>query len=167
MKQTSTAIRSTPYAPKIAGAEDIPRWIRLSQLPGFMWAAIRAMGESVFSLFTSTRLDRIEVIAHLSGNYLHAGFNSRTVIDATAARLRRRSDPSRIVEYSTEQMAQFLGGRYQARAVQFEDPNYTYLMVQDPMGSYIYRWPSADTRHPMGGIMVSRTSLIGRNSEGH
>ena len=166
MKQTSTVICSKFSASTPAVAEDIPRWLRLSQLPGFMWAAIRAMGESVFSPFTSTRLDRIEVIAHLSGGGFHTGFHSRAVIDATAARLRQGSDPSRILEYSSEQMAAFPGGLYQARAVQFEAPDYAYLMVQDPMGSYIYRWPSGDTRRRMEGLMASRTLPIGRNPEG-
>ena len=128
MRKTSTVIPSMFAASVPAVAEDVPRWVRLSQLPGFMWAAIRVLGESVFSPFTSTRLDRVEVIAHLSGQALHVSLHSLRAIDATAARLRRGSDPSRVVEYSSEQMALFFSGLYQARAVQFEAPDYTYLI---------------------------------------
>jgi hypothetical protein len=124
-----------------AVSENCPKWIRLNQLPGFMWNAIRVMGESVFCPLTRTRLDRIEVIADLSGN----GPHTRQEVDTTAHRLRSTSEPSNMVEYSTAEMTRLVCGLYQAQAVQFEMDEITYLLVKDPMGSYIYRWPSEDT----------------------
>jgi hypothetical protein len=123
-----------------------------------MWSAIRAMGESVFSPLTCTRLDRIEVIADLGGK----GPHTRLEIDSTAHHLRSTSDPSRIVEYTSKQMTQLFGGLYQAKAVQFEEADFTYLLVQDAMGSYIYRWPSVDTKQTAGRIGASSKFLIGK-----
>lgn len=152
-----SAIQETePSTPSIVGSN--PRWLRLNQLPGFMWSAIRAMGESVFSPLTRTRLDRIEVIADLGGK----GPHTRQEIDNTAHRLRSSSDPSRIVEYTSEQIALFFGALYQAKAAQFEEPDFIYLLVQDAMGSYIYRWPSADTKQIAGRIGVASKFLTDR-----
>ena len=136
-----------------------PRWIRLNHLPGFMWSVIRAMGESVFSPLTRTRLDRIEVIADLDGN----GPHTRQEIDATAHWLRSASDPSNIVEYSAAEVAQlFGGGFYKAHAVQFEAAEFSYLLVKDAMGSYIYRWPGIDTLRRSARIGSAERFLIAR-----
>lgn len=143
-------------APAIVG--DDPRWLRLDQLPGFMWQAIRAMGQSVFSPLTRTALDRIEVIADLGGN----GPHSRQQIDATSHRLRMQSCPSNIVEYSAAELAQLFGGLYRAQAIQFETPDLTYLLVKDPMGSYIYRWPTTDTHRRSARIGTANKFLIGK-----
>ena len=141
-------------APAIVG--DDPRWLRLDQLPGFFWQAIRAMGQSVFSPLTRTPLDRIEVIADLGGN----GPHSRQQIDATSHRLRSQSSPSNIVEYSAAELAQLFHGLYRAQAIQFETPDLTYLLVKDPMGSYIYRWPTTDTHRRSTRIGTANRFLI-------
>lgn len=151
MPRTTDANESA--VPTIMG--DDPRWLRLDQLPGFMWQAIRAMGQSVFSPLTRTALDRIEVIADLGGN----GPHSRQQIDATSHRLRTQSCPSNIVEYSAAELAQLFGGLYRAQAIQFETPDLTYLLVKDPMGSYIYRWPTGDTLGRSKMIDVTRRHL--------
>ena len=149
-----------PSTPACAGCH--PRWLRLNQLPGFMWSAIRAMGESVFSPLTRTRLDRIEVIADLGGS----GPHTRQEIDDTAHRLRRASDPSRIVEYSSEEVARLLGGGvYIARAVQFETAEHSYLLVTDAMGAYVYRWPAVDTLRHAPYIGSAGKLLTGNSNE--
>ena len=128
-----------PSTPSVVGSN--PQWLRLNQLQGFLWSSIRAMGESVFSPLTRTPLERIEVIADLSGN----GPHSRQDIDATAHHLRSTSEPSTVVEYSSKEIARLFGRAYQAQAIQFESAEFTYLLVKDAMGSYIYRWPGVDT----------------------
>lgn len=143
-------------SPTLAG--DDPRWLRLDQLPGFMWQAIRTMGQSVFSPLTRTPLERIEVIADLGGN----GPHSRQQIDATAHGLRTKTSPSNIVEYASAELAQMFGGLYQAQAIQFETSDLTYLLVKDPMGSYIYRWPTADTHRRSARIGTANKFLIGK-----
>ena len=143
-------------APTIVG--DDSRWLRLDQLPGFMWQAIRAMGKSVFSPLTRTDIERIEVIADLGGNGPHI----RQQIDATSHRLRSQSSPSNIVEYSAAELAQLFGSLYRAQAIQFETPDLTYLLVKDPMGSYIYRWPTTDTHRRSARIGTANKFLIGK-----
>lgn len=105
-------------------------WLRLDHLPGFMWQAIRAMGQSVFSPLTRTPIDRIEVIADLGGN----GPHSRQQIDATSHRLRMQSCPSNIVEYSAAELAQLFGGLYRARGHQFEMPDLPTCWSRIPWG---------------------------------
>ena len=138
--------------------ENNPKWIRLNQLPGLMWSAIRAMGESVFGPLTRTPLEQIEVIANLSGQ----GPHTQQAIDITANQLRRQAEPSSILEYTSEQMRQYFGALYQAQAVQFEEKTHTYLLVRDPVGSYIYRWPIADTKRRLGRLGEKRSLLIDR-----
>ncbi len=138
--RNSSIQTAASQSPAIAG--EAPGWLRLNQLPGLMWSAIRAVGESVFGPLTATPLERIEAIANLSGH----GPHSQQVIDATASRLHRQCEPANILEYSSEQMQQFFGALYQAQAIQFEAEEYGYLLVRDPMGSYIYRWPASDTK---------------------
>lgn len=114
------------------------------------------MGESVFSPLTRTRLDRIEVIADLNGN----GPDTRQEIDATAQWLRGSSDPSNIIEYSSAEVAQLFGGAYLAQAIQFETVELTYLLVQDAMGHYVYRWPAGDTVRHAARIKGANKLLI-------
>jgi hypothetical protein len=157
----STAIKTTSKTTALTNECRDQKWITLSQLPGFMWNAIRAMGESVFSPITSTRLSEIEVIANLSGH----GPHSQQAIDFTANRLRATTDPSNILEYSSDQMKHLFGGAtYMAQAVQFEGVEYAYLLVKDPMGSYIYRWPSADTKSCLSrlGPVLDQQALQGK-----
>ena len=123
------------------------KWISLTHLPGFRSEAIRALGEMVFRPLTRTDVSGIEVIADLSGHGPHAPQD----IDRIAHQLRCSIDPSRVLVYSTEQMEKLFGGVYQAQAIQFEGAEYTCLLVKDPMGSYIYRWPTLDTKRRIGG----------------
>lgn len=136
-----TAVKATSKAMTTANEGCDAQWITLNRLPGFMWDAIRTMGETIFSPLTNTPLSDIEVIANLAGQ----GPHSQQDIDITANRLRRVTAPSRILEYSTGQMKALFGMMYEAQAVQFEDAKYAYLLVKDHMGNYIYRWPVADT----------------------
>lgn len=122
------------------------KWITLDQLPGCRQEAIQALGEMVFRPLTRTPLGSIEVIANLSGQ----GPHSQQEIDHAAHQLRCMTDPSKLLEYSTDQMRQLFGGVYQAQAIQFEGAEYTCLLVRDPMGSYIYRWPTLDTKRRIG-----------------
>ena len=155
MKTTLTPRRNDvqatePSTPAVAGSN--PHWLCLNQLPGFMRSAIRAMGESVFSPLTRTPLERIEVIADLGGN----GPHTHLEIDTTAHHLRRTCEPSNIVEYSSKEMTRLFGGAYQAQAIQFETAEFTYLLVKDAMGSYIYRWPGVDTLQRKARIGVDK-----------
>lgn len=139
-------------------AQHQPRWIRLDQLPGFMWQAIRSMGDAVFSPLTRTRLNQIEVIADLGGRGPHLPQD----IDTTAHWLRRTCDTSGIVEYSADELAKWLGEAYWAQAVQFITTEYAYLLVQDAMGRYIYRWPAQDTKISPFMVTTSDKRLITR-----
>lgn len=136
-----TAVRATSKAMATTNEGCDAKWITLNRLPGFMWEAIRAMGETIFSPLTNTPLSNIEVIANLAGH----GPHTQQDIDITANRLRQATAPSKILEYSTDQMKDLFGMMYEAQAVQFEDTKYAYLLVKDHMGNYIYRWPAADT----------------------
>ncbi len=150
----STAPATQPsQTAMVANQQD---WLRLNQLPGFMWSAIRALGESAFAPLTRTPLAHIEVIANLSGQ----GPHTQQMIDATASALRQQSEPSNILEYTSEQMRQFFGALYQAQAVQFEEITHTYLLVKDALGSYIYRWPAADTNRRIGSLEKKSAVLI-------
>jgi len=117
-------------------------WIRLAQLPGMMSVTIRSMGKSIFAPLTCTPVADIEVIAHFMQR---GGPNTQVEIDATANWLRQTSQPANIIEYSGDKLISIFGNDYAAQAVQFNTAEYSHLLVRDRMGSYIYRWPAADT----------------------
>lgn len=109
-RQESTVVKATSRVITPTNETCDAQWITLSQLPRLTQDAIRAMGKAVFGPLTNTPLSNIEVIANLAGQ----GPHSQREIDITANRLRCTTDPSNILEYSSDQMKHLFGGAYQA-----------------------------------------------------
>ena len=119
-----------------------PDFHAVKHLPGFLQNPIRAMGEMVFGPLTSTKISDIEVVANLQD----MGPNTNDELNYIASVVKKQADPASIIEYSADQMEELFGVSYNAKAVQFNASDYTYLMVKDFMGSYVYRWPASDSK---------------------
>lgn len=124
---------------KAAGKED-PKWHMVRNLPGYMSQGIRAIGRQVFSPFTTTRIEDIQVIANIGG-----GPNTKKEIDAVASFLVKFG--TKINDASMEFQERIPGYRAEMKVYTFA--NYTFLIVKDHAGEYIYSWPSTDNKKPM------------------
>lgn len=122
---------------RAAGKED-PKWHMVRNLPGYMSQGIRAIGRQVFSPFTSTKIEDIQVIANLGGS----GPNTKAEINAVAGFLMKNG--TKINDASMEFQERIPG--YSAEMKVFTFANYTFLLVKDQAGEYIYSWPSTDNK---------------------
>jgi hypothetical protein len=124
---------------KAAGKED-PKWHMVRNLPGYMSQGIRAIGRQVFSPFTTTRIEDIQVVAHIGG-----GPNSKKEIDSVASFLVKFG--TKVTDATMEFQERIPG--YKADMKVYTFANYTFLIVKDHAGEYIYSWPSTDNKKPI------------------
>ena len=121
-----------------AGGSITPEWHMVKNLPGYMSAGIRAIGRQVFSPFTKTKIEDIQVIANLNDS----GPNSAGEINAVAKFLLDFGTKS--TDASMEFQDRIPG--YKADMKVYTFANYTFLLVKDHAGNYIYSWPSTDNK---------------------
>lgn len=137
--QSLVTVTSIPavVAREISNATHIePDWHQVKHLPGYLKNPIRALGRKVFSVFTSTAIEDVQVLANLNGQ----GPNSKEELNAVAGYLMRngQDDPNAVMDFEKS-----IPG-YKADMKIIRDQGVTHLVVQDFAGHYIYSWPSAD-----------------------
>lgn len=121
---------------EIAGEEGVePQWHAVRHLPGYMQNAIRAMGRQVFSTFTDTPIEDIEVLANLNGQ----GPNETRELNAVAGWLRKNATRDTEGEMN---FARSIPG-YKADHVMYTAEGRTFLLVKDFAGKYVYSWPTS------------------------
>lgn len=114
-----------------------PEWHMVKHLPGYLAAPIRALGRKVFAPFTNTAIEDIQVLADLGG-----GPNTEAEIDAVSRFVSSRGTRDSAAELQFEKV---LPG-YQADVVFYNAEGYTFMLVKDFMGNYIYSWPQKDSK---------------------
>lgn len=110
-----------------------PEFHKVSNLPGNMSRAIRALGKQLFRSMTTTATDDIWMIANLNGQ----GPNSNLEVNSVAGWVRnngRDLGPGNI-DFDTS-----IPG-YNAQIRQYSAGGIRWLLVQDEFGNYIYSWP--------------------------
>lgn len=123
----------------IAVLSDIePEWHQVKHLPGYLRSPIRALGRQIFGTFTDTPIENIQVLAELEGQ----GPNSPREINAVARWLLKHGvkDNQAVMNFERS-----IPG-YNAEIVVYRARGYTFLLVRDFAGKYIYTWPSSDER---------------------
>ncbi|KKM08139.1 hypothetical protein LCGC14_1726850 [marine sediment metagenome] len=116
-----------------------PEWHQVKHLPGYLAAAIRAMGRQVFSVFTNTRIEDIQVIANLSGQ----GPNSEREMDAVAGWLKDNGVRDTDGEMNFQQSIPDYGAEFQV----YNADKFTFMLVDDEYGNYVYSWPTEDNKN--------------------
>lgn len=113
-----------------------PEWHQVKHLPGYLKTPIRAIGRQLFSVFTKTPVEDIQVLAHLKGS----GPNSKQELNAVAGWLHNNG------HRNSEAVANFEKSipDYSAEMASYKVDGITFLVVQDFAGHYIYSWPSSD-----------------------
>lgn len=120
----------------IASKTDVdPKWHDVKHLPGYLSSSIRAMGRQVFGTFTDTPIEDINVVASIGG-----GPNSEDEVGAVINWLHQNATPDSAAKMHFEKTIPDYG----AEMIVFKTDSDTFLAVKDPMGSYVYSWPTSD-----------------------
>lgn len=115
-----------------------PEWHQVKHLPGYLAAAIRAMGRQVFGVFTNTRIEDIQIIANLGGQ----GPNSERELDAVAGWLKDNGVRDTDGEMNFHQSIPDYGAEFQV----YNAEKFTFMIVKDEYGNYVYSWPTKDNK---------------------
>jgi len=115
-----------------------PEWHQVKHLPGYLASAIRAMGRQVFTVFTNTRIEDIQVIANLGGQ----GPNSEREMDAVAGWLKDNGVRDTDGEMNFQRSIPDYGAEFQV----YNAEKFTFMLVDDEYGNYVYSWPTEDNK---------------------
>lgn len=115
-----------------------PEWHQVKHLPGYLAAAIRAMGRQVFGVYTDTKIEDIQVVANLGGQ----GPNSERELSAVANWLQENGERNTEGEMNFRQSIPDYGAEFQL----YEHGEFTFMVVQDEYGNYVYSWPTKDNK---------------------
>lgn len=111
-----------------------PEWHMVKHLPGYVSKPIRAMGRQLFRAFTSTPIEKVNVLANLMGS----GPNSKKELNAVAGTVHKLG--RRLTEAEIEFESIMPG--YSASTKIYEYKGYVFMLVQDFAGQYVYSWPT-------------------------
>lgn len=116
----------------------VPEWHMVKDLPGYMSAGIRQLGRMVFAPFTSTPIDKIQVISTIT--------NQKNELDAVVGWLKKNG----IRDDSAELKFEEIMPGYAANTKIYNCQGMTFMLVVDFMGAYIYAWPGGRGVHVSG-----------------
>lgn len=137
-----------------------PEWHMVKNLPGYMQNGIRVLGRSLFSQFTKTKLEEIQVIACLAGQ----GPNTMGEINAVA---NWAKEHARRVDEAGIDFSNIMPG-YNAKILQYSSKDVRLMIVKDDFGAYIYSWPESDSKSgpTLGNDSKSGPTLGNRSNQG-
>lgn len=135
--ETLPAIINKEISTQFKGIE--PEWHMVKHLPGYLSSAIRAMGRQVFKPFTKTPIEKIQVLADLSGS----GPNTELELNAAASWLKQYA----VRDQEAELEFHDLIPGYKADVRIFNSSGFTFMLVKDEYGRYIYAWPGGRGVH--------------------
>jgi hypothetical protein len=116
----------------------IPEWHMVKHLPGYLASGIRSIGRAVFKPFTDTKIEDIQVLASLGGQ----GPNTDKEINAVANYVLhhgRRDTEAELIFHDRIP-------DYSADIKIFKTLGYTFMLVKDFAGKYVYSWPTSDEK---------------------
>ena len=106
-----------------------PRWRMVKDLPEMGRRSIQALGGAVFAQFTDTPVERIQTLTTLT--------NSEAEVRAMLGWLKANADHDEVARMD---FSQTIPG-YTADAHIWKAEGYSFLVMQDFAGTYIYAWP--------------------------
>lgn len=126
--QNLPAIINTAVA--ASGMHIEPKWHMVRNLPGYMQSGIRALGRQLFGPFTDTPIEDIQVLSTLS--------NDDTEVKAMMTWIKRNGvkDDEAQIKFDNSPAS-----RYGADVQIWNAEGFTFMVVKDPHGYYVYGWP--------------------------
>lgn len=126
--ETLPAVISTAMT-RTGDARIVPRWHMVRHLPGYQMEAIRTLGRSVFAPLTDTPIEDIQTVSTLS--------NRSEEVKAMATWIFRNGIRDDEAEMD---FARVMPG-YAAKTQIWNVEGFTFMVVKDFAGHYIYAWP--------------------------
>lgn len=107
-----------------------PEWHQIKHLPGYLQQPIRALGRAVFGQFTDTPIEDIQMIGTIGG------LNPDRDVAGMMNWIRRNGarDDAANIDFS-----QIMPG-YRADVSLWRTADYSFLLVSDFHGKFIYAW---------------------------
>ncbi|MEI7608731.1 MAG: hypothetical protein WCJ64_15240 [Rhodospirillaceae bacterium] len=112
-----------------SGTKLQPRWLMVKDLPAMGRKAIQALGGAVFVQFTDTPIERIQTMTTLT--------NSEADVRAMLGWLKANAVHDEVARMD---FSQTIPG-YSAEVHIWKAEGYSFLVMQDFAGTYIYAWP--------------------------
>lgn len=109
-----------------------PEWHQVKNLPGYAVTAIKTFGRQVFKPFTDTPIEDIYVISTLSNPDDH--------VKAIATWIKQNGVKNDHAEAKAEDI---LPG-YSGEILMYDVEDFTFMIVKDNFGYYIYGWPASN-----------------------
>jgi hypothetical protein len=131
-----------------------PRFFMVKDLPGYLQGPIRQLGKSIFSAFTTVPLDKINVCANLGGQ----GPCTSHELNVMTGWLKRNAvkRDEAVLDFS-----KIMPG-YDANCILYDAEDFSFLVVKDDMGDYIYSWPQKNSI----SLAQAQRKLLGETSSG-
>lgn len=107
----------------------VPEWHQVRNLPGYAANAIRALGRAVFSNFTDTPIEEIQTVTTLT--------NDTNEVKALMHWISKNGIRDDIAEVDFGMDLEAIRADVQLWNVD----DYSFLLVKDPYGHYVYGWP--------------------------
>ena len=145
--RTGTELTSIENMPTVVGQQldqagvENPEWHQVKHLPGYLQSAIRAMGRQVFGSFTRTPIEDIQVVANVGG-----GPNTEREVKAVATWLHSHGKKDTDGEMDFQQSIPDYGADFAI----YKKDGFTFMVVKDFAGHYIYSWPTSDEKSSKG-----------------
>ncbi len=123
-----------------------PDWHQIKHLPGYLSRPIRALGRQVFSQFTDVPIEDIQMIGTI------ANINPERDVAGVMDWIRRNGieDDKARIDFS-----EFIPG-YDADVSLWRTKYYTFLLVKDIGGYYVYGWKGGRDVHVKGSNELKR-----------
>jgi hypothetical protein len=116
--------------------EVVPEWHMVKNLPGYMSQAIRKLGKAVFSQYTRTPIEQVQVLANLQGN----GPNDKREMNAIAKWAVENGTKVTMGDIDFSVMP-----GYKADVAVYNVEGTQLMIVKDDFGQYVYAWPESDS----------------------
>lgn len=143
----STAVARTDYDGVPKGWQ--PKFKQVRESPAFFLNVVQATGREVFGPFTDIPIENINYMAH--SRFADLG-STNTEVDMMANWIRRHGvrDDQAELEFMRGPMA-----GYAPNTTIWNTDGYTFMLVKDQAGNYIYAWPGGRGVH-LGGNNVPK-----------
>jgi len=117
------------HAIERAGDRFDPRWHMVRRLPGYLAEPIRRLGRSLIGAFTQTPIEEIQVVSTLS--------NSETEVKMMMAWIAKHGVRQDVATLDVDAV---ISG-YRPDVQKWAAEGYSFLLVKDMAGYYVYAWP--------------------------
>lgn len=105
------------------------KWHMVKHLPGYFQSAIRTLGRHVFATFTDTPIEKIQVLSTFT--------NSETELKQMGTWIMRNGHKDDHMTMSFQRIFE----NYDAEVAVWNVEGYSFAVVKDFAGKYIYGWP--------------------------